>query len=336
MKVGVVGITRGGRKLAAKIVAQLEDATLLEKERGGKVADTIGANWPHYDGIVCVMATGITVRAIAPLLRDKLTDPCVIVVDEKGHHVISLLSGHIGGGNALAVKIAAITGGTPVITTASDTLNLVALDLWARDQQLVAPNREQLTAASTLLVNRGNLHLFSEVTVKSLPQGLTLVEEPQLADIVVSHRNKFSLNCAVFRPRNLTVGIGCNRGTPPGEFEDALDELFDDLHLNRLSIRNIASIDKKNDEVGLLQFAEYNKWQIDFFDNHTINTLKNLEISFAALKAVGAIGVAEPAALLSAQSKLLLSRKRKWKNVTMAVAQAPFSLSVPDQAQLNR
>jgi cobalt-precorrin 5A hydrolase len=335
MKIGIVAITRGGKKLAEELAAQLGEATFLTKKKGEKVADTIAANWDRHDGFVCIMAAGIAVRAIAPLLSDKLTDPSVVVVDEKGRHAISLLSGHIGGGNALARKIAQCTGGTPVITTASDTLDLVALDLWARDQRLMPPNREQLTTISTLLVNRGNLKLYADVNITSLPQGLTRVDDAQQADIIVSHFTKVPEHCAIFRPRNLVVGIGCNRGTPIEEFEDALEELFEDLRLSRLSIRNLASIDKKNDEIGLLQFAKSNQWQIDFFDNITINTLNNLEISFAALKAVGAIGVAEPASLLSAQSNLLLSRKRKWKNVTMAVAQVPFSLSAPDPDQPN-
>lgn len=335
MNIGIIAITRGGREIAAKLCTILDNADLLEKEDGQKIADTIAANWHHYDAFICIMATGIVVRSIASLLVNKLTDPCVIVLDEKGRHAISLLSGHVGGGNALARKVAELTGGTPVITTASDTLELVALDLWTKEQQLLSPSREELTALSTLLVNQGQLSLYADVEVASLPTGLKQVAEPHHADFVVSHLTGSDHSCPVFRPRNLVVGIGCNRGTPVNEFEDAINELFNDLHFSRSSIRNLSSIDKKNDEVGLLLLAKDNCWQIDFFDSNTINRLTNLEISFAALKHVGAIGVAEPSALLSAQSNHLLSRKRKWKNVTMAVAQVPFTLSaqVPVQSK---
>jgi cobalt-precorrin 5A hydrolase len=333
MKIGIIAITRGGRELATRLAALLPDATLLEKAEGQKITETIGVNWQQYDGFVCIMATGIVVRAIAPLLCDKLIDPCVIVLDEKGRHAISLLSGHVGGGNALAKEVAGLLGGTPVITTASDTLELVALDLWAREQHLQAPSREKLTFLSTLLVNKGELSLYTDVQIVSLPTGLKQVDDHRQADFVVSHLTGINYSCPVFRPRNLVVGVGCNRGTPKREFDDAINELFHNLHFSRESIRNLASIDKKNDEVGLLQFAEDNCWQIDFFDSSTINKLVNLEISFAALKAVGAIGVAEPTALLSAQSNHLLSRKRKWKNVTMAVAQVPFTLSAQARDQ---
>jgi cobalt-precorrin 5A hydrolase len=333
MKTGVVAITRGGRELAVKLCELLDESTLLEQLPGEKIAETIAANWHHFDGFICIMATGIVVRAIAPLLEDKLTDPCVVVLDEKGRHAISLLAGHIGGGNELAEKIAGLLGGTPVITTASDTLGLVALDVWVNEQGLYIPNRGKLTTLSTLLVNRRKLLLYTDVQVSSLPNGIVQIDDPGKADFIVSHFTGLAQACPIFRPRNLVVGIGCNRGTPVHEFEEALNELFIELHLSRASIRNLASIDKKNDEVGLLQFAANNFRQIAFFDCDTINKLKNLEISFAALRAVGAIGVAEPSALLSAQSNQLLSRKKKWKNVTMAVAQVPFSLSAQDLDQ---
>jgi cobalt-precorrin 5A hydrolase len=326
MKIGVIAITSGGQLLAELIAHQLNTARIIQKNDGEKVADLMERCWNQFDGFICIMATGIVVRSIAKLLEDKKTDPCVIVCDQYGAHVISLLSGHLGGGNALALEIAAITEGQAVITTASDTLGLVPLDLWAKENNLTPPKREILTQITTQLVNKGALSVFSDIDITTLPKGLHCTATRDEAEIIVSNK-KYSFSQAVqFYPQNLVVGIGCNRGTPKHEFEEALAELFSDLQLSSKSIKNLASIDKKNDEVGLLQFAETNNWAIDFFDKTTINTQNNLEISFAALKAVGAIGVAEPASLLSAKSDLLISRKRKWKNITMAVAQAHFTL----------
>lgn len=326
MRVGVIAITRGGQKLAEKIVQQLNSATNIHRRSGEKIAECLARNWHRFDGFVCIMATGIVVRSIAGLLKDKKTDPCVVVSDQQGAYAISLLSGHLGGGNDLAQTIAAITGGQAVITTASDTLGLVSLDLWARDRNLVPPGKEDLTRITTQLVNSGSLRIYSDVPISILPPGLVHEPTPQKAAIVVSHKEYLEAKAVQFYPQNLVVGIGCNRGTSIDEFEEAVTELFTDLQLSRKSIRNIASIDKKNDEVGLLQFAEKNNWRIDFFNKTCINSLNNLEISFAALKAVGAIGVAEPTSLLSAESNLLISRKRKWKNVTMAVAEVSSTL----------
>jgi len=334
MKLGFITVTKGGKQLAAKLVSRLQDAIILPK--GKTIAETTKENWRNFDGFVFIMSTGIVVRTIAPLLQHKHHDPCIIVIDEKGRHVISLLSGHIGGGNQLAHHLASLTGGEPVITTASDTLGLIPLDLWAEQQNLHIDSQKKLTATSARLVNQGSLTLYSDVTVDSLPKELKQITEPEKADVIISHRDIYSRMATIFRPRNLIVGIGCNRGTPEREFEESLKELLDDCSLSRSSIRNLSSIDKKNDEVGLLEFALKNQWEIDFFTKESINELKNLEISYAALKAVGAIGVAEPTALLSGCTDLLLSRKRKWKNITMAIALAPFSLSAqaPDRKNI--
>ncbi|HCC54678.1 MAG TPA: cobalamin biosynthesis protein CbiG [Desulfobulbaceae bacterium] len=330
MKIGILSITEGGRRLATELAAKMPDALLLPKENG--VARTLAAHWREMDGFICIMAAGIVVRAIAPLLQDKESDPCVVVLDEKGHHAVSLLSGHLGGGNDLARQVAALVGGEAVLTTASDTLGLAALDLWARDQDLVCEDKEGLTRASARLVNTGSLGIYAEVAIASLPQGLAAVAGPELADIVISPRIGDYGGAVVFRPKNLVLGVGCNRGAPVAELRQACEELFAEQGLSRLSIRNLASIDLKQDEAGLLAFAEEQGWRLEFFSKEELNRVENVTVSEAALRNVGAVGVAEPAALLSAQSNDLLVGKRKWRNVTMAVARANFMLSAQDRA----
>ena len=333
MKIGILAITDGGKRLAAHLATRMPSSLLLSQERG--VSQALAEHWPKMGGFVCIMATGIVVRAIAPLLRDKASDPCVVVVDEKGRHAISLLSGHLGGGNDLARQVAALCGGEAVITTASDTLGLAPLDLWARAQDLVCESRQGLRQASARLVNTGSLTIFSEVAVVSLPPGLAAVAGPELADIVISSRIADYGAAVVFRPRNLVVGVGCNRGVPAAELHQACEELFREQGLSQLSIRNLASIDLKQDEAGLLVFAAEKGWRMDFFSKEELNRVADVAVSEAALRAVGAVGVAEPAALLSAQSNDLLVGKRKWRNVTMAVARANCTLSEQDRALQN-
>ena len=318
MKLGIIAITSGGKQLADRIATQLPNSQVLDTQGGVNAA--FGDYWQELDGFICIMATGIAVRSIAPLLVSKQTDPCVLVMDEKGQHVISLLSGHLGGGNALAIHVAELIDGTPVITTASDTLGLPALDLWAKDNNLVVEDKEALTAVSARLVNKGSLNIFTEHDLESLSEALHLVNDPADADVIVSEKIINNNTAAFFRPQTLVLGVGCNRGTPASEFEVALAELFEQEGLSPFSIHNLASIDAKDDEEGLLSFANRNGWQIDFFTKDEINSVDNVAVSPAALKAVGARGVAEPTALLSAQNNELIVRKRKWQNVTMAVA----------------
>ena len=329
MKIGILAITEGGKRLAADLAAKMPE-TLLLPQKGG-VAQILAQHWRELDGFVCIMAAGIVVRAIAPLLQGKESDPCVVVMDEKGRHAVSLLSGHLGGGNDLARQVAALVGGEAVLTTASDTLGLPALDLWAREQGLLCESKQDLIKASAKLVNTGSLGIYAEVAIASLPQGLVVVAGPEPADIVVTPRLGDYGEAVVFRPRNLVLGVGCNRGVPVAELRQACEELFVEHGLSRLSIRNLASIDLKQDEAGLLAFAEEQGQRLEFFSKNELNRVKNITVSEAALRNVGAVGVAEPAALLSAQSNDLLVGKRKWRNVTMAVARANFLLSARDR-----
>lgn len=334
MKTAVIALTQGGRDLAARIAGGLEDCELCGLSGG--VVSTIGSLWARFDGLICVMATGIVVRAIAPLCRDKKTDPCVLVLDEKGQFVISLLSGHLGGGNGLARKVAVITGGVPVITTASDVTGHTALDLWAAENNLRVQNPQRLTGVSAKLVNEGGLSFFSTVECGSLPADFKVVTEPVLADIILSPGTFDALeypDALVLCPCNLYLGLGCNRGASAADFERAITEMCGQYRLDRLAIAGIASIDLKADEAGLLQFARENNLPIRFYSKDELNRVEGVSYSQAVMAATGARGVAEPAAMLAAGDGTtpgqLIVRKIKWKDVTTAVAKR----KLPDMAK---
>ena len=328
MKSAVIALTAGAKKLAQIISSSLEDCTLSSPQSG--VAAEIKRLWQEVDGLICIMASGIVVRSIAPLCRDKKTDPCVIVLDEKGEFVISLLSGHLGGGNALARKIARITGGRPVITTASDVTGHTALDLWVKENNLTATNPERLTTLSARLIKEGTLSVFSDQSMAGLPADFCRQEKTEGADIIISPFYPDRYEQLLLIPRNLFVGFGCNRGTTSAEFESALDDLCITHRIDLRAIAGFASIDLKNDEEGLLAFAEKKRQPISFFSKDELNTVTGVSVSEVALRITGAKGVAEPAAVLAASSESgagrLLVRKVKWKNVTAAVAEQKIVL----------
>ncbi|MCI5141596.1 MAG: cobalamin biosynthesis protein CbiG, partial [Candidatus Electrothrix sp. ATG1] len=147
---------------------------------------TLAQAWQDYDHLICIMATGIVVRSIAPLLQDKAVDPAVVVCDEQGRFAISLLSGHLGGGNALARKIAELLGGQAVITTASDVLGHTALDLWCRDLGLAVSDKQRLTCVMAKLVNTGSVTLNSDYPLPPLPPDIILSDDPDSADLRIS------------------------------------------------------------------------------------------------------------------------------------------------------
>ncbi len=330
MKIALLAITEGGKRLARQLAAGLPGAVPVPDE--GPIGVRLARHWRDFDGFVCIMAAGIVVRAVAPLLEDKRYDPCVVVVDEAGRYAVSLLSGHLGGGNELARQVAARTGGSPVITTASDVLGLPALDLWARDLGLQVDDPKTMTEASSLLVSHGRLRVYTEAGLGPLPTGLEPTAAAGEAELVVSDRSGWPAGTLVFRPPTLVVGVGCRRGVQSSDLEAAFGELLEEAGLARLSVRGLASIDLKADEAGLLAFATENRWPLLLYTKDQLNQVPGVMASAAARKATGARAVAEPAALLAAGTDTLLVEKRKWKNLTLALARARSLWSAPAPA----
>lgn len=329
MKIAVIALTDGGKKLAEKVSSFLPGSIVDDRELSvfKKLADL----WKTETGaIICIMATGIVVRGVSALCQNKTQDPCVLVLDEKGRFVISLLSGHLGGGNALAEELAKKLGAQAVITTASDVTDHTALDLWARRNFLSVEDSKKLTEKSAQLINTGTLKIYSEVECESLPRDFTPVTRPDNADVIVSGKSHATDDALVLRPRLYTVGLGCNRGTKKEDFQIAVSELFGDENFAQNAICSFASIDLKSDEQGMLEYVASTGRPINFYAKELLNDVEGVSSSAVVLAATGAKGVAEPAAVLAAETEFgtgkLIVRKRKWKDVTVAVVKKKIRL----------
>lgn len=316
-EVAIFYVTNRGRVLAERLAGHYTGAYI--RKFTSKFSSRL---WKKDNTFIFIMATGIVVRTIAPYMKDKKTDPAVIVMDESGHYVISLLSGHIGGANQKAVDIAGFLGGEAVITTASDINNLPSIDLWAEAHGLVIENWDMLPKAGTKLLNKGNISVFTEAEV-DLPEAFICTEDAGTADMVISDaaipedRKRQAL---YLRPKDLVLGIGCNSGTSAQEIESAVRKTLADQNLSFLALHSIATIDIKKNEPGLVSFAEKCGLDIRIFNADMLNTVKGVAHSRAAKKATGAQAVAEPSALLAAGSGQLLVPKQKIGNVTVALA----------------
>lgn len=319
MKTAVLALTRGGRELAGHLSTALK-AEVINLE-GRSIKTVIRELWPRYEGFILIMAAGIAVRIIAPLLRDKKTDPGIVVMDEAGQYAISLLAGHLGGANELARAAAEAADGQAVITTSSDTLGLTPLDLWARFQRLSLVKGSFITL-SARLVNNGRLKVHLDNIKGELPPDFEMTADSTQADIIISNRRQ-TAQAAVLCPRNIILGIGCNRGVKVKDVESAVDEICRELNLLRPAIDGLASIDLKADEEGLLDFARQNELPINFYPATRLNTVMGIQRSEIVHRCTGAYGVAEPAAILEAAADRLLCRKKKWRDVTIAIAERP-------------
>ncbi len=348
----IIAITRGGSDLARRIQKKYPDGAdvyLPEKflrpgEDAHSLSDDLSADVKKilgkYKSIACIMAAGIAVRMIAPLVRDKLKDPAVVVLDEEGRFVISLLSGHIGGANALAEALARITGGQAVITTASDVRGTPAVDTLAQKLGCAIEDYGDAKRVTAALVNGGKaaawsyndamsrrlgdisgLRLYGSLDeVFNAKHGPALIISPFILPEGLKAR---LAPVAVLRPKVLVVGIGCNRGTTAREIGNLAARVFREHGLSPLSVRNLATISDKKDEAGITEFARETGVKVEYILKRQL--LKADTPSGPSEKVfsnMGVYGVCEPAALISAGADTLLAPKRKSKNATVAVAQA--------------
>lgn len=332
-KTAILYVTARGKEVASELAAVLPHSFVIDKTT--KIEKLLQGVWKEYQNIVCIMAAGIVVRSVATLLDDKFHDPCVLVIDEKKNNVISLLSGHLGGGNQLTRLISSKIGSNPVITTASDVGGNTALDLWLAKNRMVVNNRKVLTAMSAKLVHQGLIHCYVDMSyLGQLPHDIRGTDDMERADIVITNRQHLEVekeNRLIVYPDNLVLGMGCNRNISPDDIEKSFGELLETYRLKEECFKTGASIDLKINETGMLQFCRKHGLSIRFYSKNMLNGIEGVSSSQAVLKATGAKGVCEPASILAASDTSvgeLIIEKQKWQDVTLAVARKKLELQI--------
>jgi len=354
----IVAITKHGVELARNLHAKFSHADLYymskfekgdEERRGiqmfdGSVRLLFPALFPAYKGLIIIISLGAVIRMIAPLLQDKKTDPGVVVIDDKGENVISVLSGHLGGANELAREVAAAIGARPIITTASDVQKTIPVDLFGRRFGWEWESTEKLTPVSASVVNEEKVAVVQESGEKNwwmhdtaMPDNIKLYTSipDALADgpdaaLVVTHRllaaeeEAILNNGVLYRPKVIVLGIGCNRGTSAEEIETVIRETLLELQYSLKSVKAVCTIDLKKDEEGLLAVVEKFGWQFVTYAPHELNSVHIEDPSETVYKFTGAYGVSEPAAKLYAGVDRLALTKKKSGNVTISVGIMSF------------
>lgn len=292
------------------------------------------------DLLIFVGAAGIAVRGIAPFVKDKKTDPAVLVCDEKGQFVIPILSGHLGGANACAIWLAERLHATPVLTTASDVEGKLALDVWAKQQELMFTDREKIKDRESALLRGESLSILvadsftGMESLSHLPEGIQLFSSQELArwkeeknKIRISVYPPEETDVLWLVPRNLVIGIGCRRGKSFAEIKKAVTELFCQRKLPMEAVRAVASIDRKAEEAGICEFATFHHLP---YHCYTVQELQQVEGTFQhsdfVEQTVGIDNVCERAALRVLQEdevftgKQLIIEKQAADGITLAVA----------------
>ena len=292
MRTAIISITTNGTRLAEKISAKVGGQTFAKGKDFSKLDELVAEIFNKFDGLVFICAAGIVVRMIAPHIVSKLSDPAVLVIDECGQNVISLLSGHVGRANELTVEIAKAIDANPVITTATDVEGKISIDAIASRLGLLPEPKEAIKAINAAIL-RGE-----DVFVTAGDVRLNLI------------------------PQNLIAGVGCRRGTSSLKIFEALQRACAMIHQPIERVKLLASVDVKRDETGLIALADVMGLEVRFFPaselQKKIDDYKLAESRFVK-RTVSVGNVCEAAALCCTDGARFALPKTTFKGVTVAL-----------------
>lgn len=252
-------------------------------------------------GIIFISSTGIAVRAIATYLKGKTIDPGVVVVDAKGEYAISLLSGHLGGGNELAIKVSEILKAMPIITTATDSLGVKAPDMIAKENNLLISDIKKAKDISAFLIEGKKVVFEDEDKSIDLPKGYIECTEGSENLPKVKVTNKISdLEALVLVRKNIILGIGCRKDVPKEKMLDFIRESLKEYGYREDSILKISTIDLKSKEEAILNISQVFDLPLEIHSRDEVRKIEHLfKCSDFVRKSIGVGAVAEPCVYLS-------------------------------------
>ncbi|HFI0039987.1 TPA: cobalt-precorrin 5A hydrolase [Streptococcus suis] len=345
-KVALVALTETGKETALRLkskwarpchiysLPKLADNQVIAFDK--RPTQAIAELFQQVDVLVCIMATGIVVRAIAPVVEDKAADPAVIVLDEKATNVISLLSGHLGGANEVTREIATLLEANPVITTATDVQSVVALDTLAKSVNgWRADLRPLVKEFNSLLANREKVYFYQEKPWIDDVRGLSLLEANQVDEVLAGDAPLILLqtkemaskrkHLAVIYPKLYVLGVGARKNVSSEIFHRNFQLFCQEQGIEQTEIAKIVSIDVKKDEQAILDLAESLSCPFDVYSKEDLEKVADkYPCSDFVKKTVGVGSVALASADLASQGQVLTNRFAK-DGCTFALGKVPIN-----------
>jgi len=353
--IAIIALTRKGVETATKISAALEKLEIknnlyspeqcvqcgampLDMRLGEFVKDIFG----KVDAIIGVMAAGIIVRAVAPCLESKLTDPAVVCVDVSGRFAISLVSGHYGGANELTRIVAREIGAIPVVTTTSDVMGKISVDEVARLLRCSIRNPDSLVAVNSALVNGKRLIvvLVGDVKIPNMILGYEVKHANNVKEAVEFLKSfdagaiitrekvpteKLPKPVAILTPKKITVGVGARKNSSENEIVEAVTSALARADVPLELVDRLATVDIKKDSIAMIGAARKLGLPLDFVSVDALRSVKHEGLSPDSKlveEKIGVGGVCERAALITAgKNANLILKKMKMNGVTAAVAE---------------
>ena len=347
-KIAILSITNNGRELALRIKEIMKDVDVffIKKDTDYKNDEVIVVNkglkefipqiFDKYDYLVFIMATGIVVRTIAPLIISKFSDPAILVMDEKGNNIISLLSGHMGGANEMTLYMSDLINSHPVITTATDVNKKSSLDMIAKKLNgHIDDFRDNVLKINSMLVNNEEVHLDIDGNYKINHNGFTLYDEKTDLDkvrnlVVVTNKkdinemlnkNIENLNEKIIKvtPKDIVIGVGCKKNTNSDHMKNSLMKFLKEYNIDINAVKEIGSIEIKKDEKAIIDLAKFLDVKFKTFSVEEISKVDHLyEKSDWVKKNVGVYSVSDPVAHLLSEGRVIIN-KQKYDGITFSI-----------------
>jgi cobalt-precorrin 5A hydrolase len=326
MKIALLSITKNGRILVKNIHTLLkEDPSVIKVDMFHKnIRETLHNIFNSYDCIIGVMATGIMIRNICTLIQNKNEDPAVLVIDEMGKHVISLISGHLGGANEFSIKIADIIGAEPIITTSTDINNKLGIDSLARKYYLKIEDISKIKNINSALINDEQVEIDFDPKLNYLWEDSDVkrsyYKNSSTSNTITVSKSSITMN---LKPKKLVVGIGSRKDVNSSVVINAIKNALNVLDLPLERIDSIATGQMKQNEKGIIDASEELNIPLEIISEESLKNFKNPDLNesdFVKNK-FGVVGVCEPSSLIAAgDDSILIFRKTPYNGVTVAIA----------------
>lgn len=334
MKMAIISVSDKGKTLALKLKDKLDDdSTVIRCDLYHKnVKNYFPVLFYEYDAIIAIMASGILIRSIAPLVESKVTDPAILNIDDNGNFVISTLSGHLGGANELAHKISGLIDATPVITTSTDVNKKLGIDVLAKDLYLTIDNTKEILyfnkailegneLSFTINPNKNFDYLFEYLNNNTLEIDLSIYYSSKIS--VDEIHVEIDEHKIILKEKKIVVGIGCRRGKECEKIYDGLKKSLDDLNILPSRVNMLTSAEIKKDEKGILELSDKLEIPVEFVKIDKLKLFESRDVTKSdfVYSKFGIYGVCEPSALIMAgfDSKLIY-KKTSYDGVTISIA----------------